>query len=118
MKSVHLRVSPSRRGIADEQPTKLDPASGHLKQKLFQDTWVHAAQAITVHQSHVLKERSCKEFPLRHNMESPAAAGRKCPADRQLALDDRPGELGGGLDFDESLAAVGHLDEEVRHDVT
>ena len=62
-------------------------------------------------------EDSVKAVLVSDQVEGPSFLGRTRPADRQLALDDRPGELGGGLDLDESPPAIGHLDEEVRHDV-
>jgi hypothetical protein len=117
MKDMRLHVSPLDRVVVGEQLAKFDPTRGHLKQKLFQDAWVHAAQTITVHQPHVIQEWSLEESAFRHKVEGPTLACCKRPADRQLTLDDRPGKPTGGLDLDESLAAIGHLDEEVRHDV-
>lgn len=114
---MHPQMALLDRVVATEQLAKLDPARGHLEQDLFQDILVHPSLAVTVQETHVVQERSQEELSFRDQMEGPSLLGRKCPADPQLALDDRPSNTAGGFDLHETLSAIDHFDEEIRYDV-
>ena len=58
-----------------------------------------------------------KEFLFRDQVEGPSFLGRKCPADRQLPLDDRASNAAGRFDFHEMFSTVDHFNEEIRHDI-
>ena len=64
---------------------------------MLQDVLIHASLAVTVQEPHVVQERALEEFLFRDQVKGPSLLGGKCPADRQLALDDRPSEATGGL---------------------
>ncbi len=118
MKSVHPQMALLSQVAAIEQPGKLNLTSGHLKQELFQETFVHTPLAVAVQEADVFQERTLEEFLLCDQVEGPSLLGCKGPADRQLALDDRPSNAAGRFDLDEPFSAVDHLHQEIRHDVT
>ena len=118
MQYVHPQVALLGLVLAIEQSCKLNPTCGHLKQELLQETLVHTPLAIAVQEADVFQERTLKEFLLCDQMEGPFLLGRKGPANRQLALDDRPSNAAGRFDLDELFSAVDHLHQEIRHDVT
>jgi hypothetical protein len=117
MKDMHPQMALLDRVVATEQLAKLDPARGHLEQDLFQDVLVHPPLPVTVQEAHVVQERALVEFLFCDQVEGPSFLSRKCPADRQLPLNDRPSNTAGEFHFHETLSAVGHFDEEIRHDV-
>jgi hypothetical protein len=118
MKDVHPQMALLERVVAVEQLAKLDPTRGHLEHDVFQDIRVHPSLAVTVQQTHVVQERSLVEFLFRDQVEGPSLLSRKRPADCQLALDDRPSNTVGGFDLHETLSAIDHFNQEIRHDVT
>ena len=84
---------------------------------MLKDARLQAALAVTVQQTHVVQERAWEEFLFRDQVEGPSFLGRKCPADHQLALDDRPSNTVGGFDLNKMLSAIDHFNKEVRNDV-
>ena len=81
-------------------------------------TYIHASLTVTVHEPHVVQQRPLGKVP------SPSRGGRSSPPgaanDRptaSFALDDGPIDSPGGFYFHQPFAAVGHFDQEVRHDV-
>ena len=117
MKDVHPPVSAVGRIAAGQEGRYHDPFGRHLENKLFEKAPIQAAPTVTVQEPHVIEERVFEEFLFSDQVESPTLLGRKRPADRQLSLDDRPSNPAGGFALHKTFSAVGHLHQEIRHDV-
>jgi hypothetical protein len=118
MKDVHPQLSAVIVPTAAQQCRNRGPADGHFRNQLSKSVFIQAPSPITVHQADILHERAVEKFLLGDHMECPALRGREGPADRQLALDDRPSRATRGFDFHETFSVVEHFDQEIRHDVT
>lgn len=117
MKQVHPQVAALGRVTAGEQGRNVDPAGRNLQDELFEHICIRVCLAVAIHQPEVSEQRVFEELLLRDDVESRAALRSVEPAYREFPLNDGPCELLRRLDFHESLAAVNHLDQEIRHDV-
>lgn len=110
MKDVHPQLSAVIVSTAAQQCRNRGPADGHFRNQLSKSAFIQASSPITVHQADIFHKRAVEKFLFGDHMECPAFLRRKCPADRQLALNDRPSHATGGFDFHEAFSAVEHID--------
>lgn len=99
------------------QGRELDTVRRNPQGQLFQGAFLQSRLSVAIEQPQVRKQRTVEELLLGDDVKGPASGGGELLAHGQFSLDGWIGKTLGRLDFHQALGAVGHLHQEVGHNV-